>query len=245
MDGLWIHPQTPQEDEFALLTLGVESLYRAFWMPHRLPELAALLQQDHWLEDRSWVPPWLEFLRAVQSTDPGGSGPMLLKSPNHTFRLRAIHQTMPGARFIWMAREPRALAESNVKMWSQMFALHGLTPVNLDDLLAFLDQVWTHSSMALEYLLEHVARDQWLVVSQHQLLQEPVQVVTDVCRHFGLAASAGFSAAREDAPVRGPKATSDSPESIAWEQLDTPALRHLAQGQDAALPTAQPYPLSP
>src|SRR5262249_49299611 len=39
MDDLPIDAHSPQEDEFALLALGVPSVYRGFFDPRRLPEL--------------------------------------------------------------------------------------------------------------------------------------------------------------------------------------------------------------
>lgn len=139
MDGLAVGAQSPQEDEFALLTLGVDSAYRAFWMPHRLHQLHHTLDPAHWLADDRWLRPWEQFLAGVLQGTPQGRQPLLLKSPNHSFRLAAIQRRWPGTRVVWMLRDGAAVAHSNLKMWRAMFQVHGLTaplPGALEDFIA-------------------------------------------------------------------------------------------------------------
>lgn len=129
MDGLLVGPNSPQEDEFALLGLGVDSAYRAFWMPHRFDELQHTLDPQHWLDTSAttgWMAQWQSFTAAVL----GPHGHLLLKSPNHSFRLPAFLQHYPDAKVVWMLRDGEAVFASNRKMWSQMAAQHGLTPLD-------------------------------------------------------------------------------------------------------------------
>lgn len=186
MDDQLVHPASPQEDEFAIMSLGGDSLYRGFWMPHRLLSLRSLLRQDHWVDHEHWGLVWLDFLRGVQLTSIPSSLPMLLKSPNHTFRLRALLDMFPGVRFIWMARPPTELQESNLKMWTQMFALHGLTRPLPGHLETFLDAVWEQSAEALGILLREVPPERWAVVDQRTLKSHPESVIARMSERFGL-----------------------------------------------------------
>jgi hypothetical protein len=235
MDGLWIHPQAPQEDEFALMTLGVESLYRAFWMPHRLAELGPLLEQEHWLGDRTWISTWLEFLRGVRMTESSGDRKLLLKSPNHTFRLRAILEALPDARFIWMARDARSLAASNFKMWHQMFALHGLTAPRPSALPEFLDHVWNGSAQALEHLRRSLPRDRWVVIDQRELQRDAPGVISAVCQQFGLIQPMIPLEASGTLPLLPPAAMVAPDPAVPPDTLDSPSLKRFAEVQTAAL----------
>jgi hypothetical protein len=118
MDGLTVTTSSPQEDEFALLLQGAPSLYRGFLDPRRLPELSGLLQG----QDQDFLPDWLPFLAAVQA---GAPGRLLLKSPNHLFRLDAIRAAFSDAPIILTLRDPHETWWSNVRMWTEMAALHG------------------------------------------------------------------------------------------------------------------------
>jgi hypothetical protein len=118
MDGLAVTTSSPQEDEFALLLQGAPSLYRGFLDPRRLPELSALLDG----RDESFLPDWLTFLSNVQALT---SGRLLLKSPNHLFRLDAIRAVFPTAPTIITLRDPVETWWSNVGMWTEMATLHG------------------------------------------------------------------------------------------------------------------------
>lgn len=186
MDGLEIDADSPQEDEFALLALGVESTYRAFWMPHRLRELDATLDPAHWTAPSQWLDVWERFLEGVVETSPGDRQPLILKSPNHTFRLAAIARRFPSARLVWMVRDPRDVYFSNRKMWSAMFDLHGLTPVSPVELDAFLVRALDASARVLRDLLDGHPTLRWTAVAHEALLDRPRSVVDQLRERLDL-----------------------------------------------------------
>lgn len=177
MDGLEISGDSPQEDEFALLTLGVPSAYRAFLMPHRINELLPTLDQAFWLDSPSWLETWEGFLRGVLRTSGAAHQPLILKSPNHTFRLKSILQRFPRAKLIWMARDPVDVFQSNRKMWRAMFAAHGITtadPSALDDFLTHAIQACAET---LVWCDDNLPPDQFMVCPQRQLLKNPTSTL--------------------------------------------------------------------
>ena len=119
MDEGVITTFSPQEDEFASLLLGEDSLYRIFIDPRRADTQSALLER--WLQPApgkaALTLRWDDFLRGVLTLAPGR---LLLKSPNHTFRLPWLAARFPNARFIWLTRKSEGLIESNYKMWLAM-----------------------------------------------------------------------------------------------------------------------------
>jgi omega-hydroxy-beta-dihydromenaquinone-9 sulfotransferase len=180
MDGLAVNAQSPQEDEFALLTLGVDSAYRAFWMPHRLGELHHTIDHAHWLADDTWVRSWERFLSGVLRTSPQARQPLLLKSPNHSFRLAAIQRRWPGTRVVWMLRDGAAVAHSNLKMWRSMFQLYGLTqpvPGALEDFIALALRA---CAKTLDAAPGAPANSPWAWVPQARLRSDAVAVVREV-----------------------------------------------------------------
>ena len=185
MDGLEIRHDSPQEDEFALLTLGVPSAYRGFWMPHRMGELHATLAPDFWLDDTAWLPVWEAFLRGVlHSGSSAARQPLILKSPNHSFRLQAILRRFPGARVLWMARSAGDVLASNRKMWCAMFERHGLTPADGAPLDEFLAAALDAAARVLGWCEAHVPAAQWAVVRHEALVAAPQETTRAVCRHL-------------------------------------------------------------
>ena len=180
MDGLAVDAQSPQEDEFALLTLGVESAYRAFWMPHRLNQLHHTLDAAHWLADDAWLAPWERFLSGVLHTTQQPRQPLLLKSPNHSFRLAAIQRRWPATRVVWMVRDGAAVAHSNLKMWRTMFGLHGLTTPVPGALEAFIADALRACAQALDSATADDERQNWTLVPQARLRSDAEGLVREV-----------------------------------------------------------------
>jgi hypothetical protein len=235
MDGLEIRADSPQEDEFALLTLGVPSAYRAFWMPHRIGELHDTLSPAYWLADRHWLPVWERFLRGVlRSCGAAARQPLILKSPSHTYRLPAILRRYPSARVVWMARTASDVLASNRKMWRAMFDVHGLTRPDSVALDAFLAVALRGAAQVLAWCGEHLPSAQWCVVRHEALLTDPRQTVQAVCRQLSAgqaiddAALARAVAATANGRVeRYDSATKLDPISAsAVQQLDSAQARY-------------------
>jgi len=187
MDGLAISSDSPQEDEFALLALGVESSYRAFWMPHRLAELSRTLDPSYWLAHAEWLRPWESFLRGVLATQGGvGATQLILKSPNHSYRIPSILQRFPRSRFVWMARDPTQVFMSNLKMWTSMFETHGITqqgPLELDN---FLRLAIGAAAQVLHWCIDHLPADRFVVVPHETLAAQPAATAEAAITCIGL-----------------------------------------------------------
>lgn len=187
MDRLTVHAESPQEDEFALLTLGVESAYRAFLSPSRLLSLIDTLNPQRWLEDARWIDTWVPFLRACLSFAPDRSLPLLLKSPNHTFRIRSILRRFPAARFVWMDRQPDSVFHSNLKMWASMCEHYGFDKLQRTSLDAFLIHAFDRLSETLSWCSLHLGRHQFVVLDTRDFENAPIETLRRVCHRIGLA----------------------------------------------------------
>ncbi|MFG6468700.1 sulfotransferase family protein [Roseateles sp. BYS87W] len=174
MDGLEISALSPQEDEFALLTLGVDSAYRGFLMPERLPELLHTLDPAHWQANTAdWLPRFERFMAGVLASAGQPGRRLILKSPNHSFRLPALLQRFPQAQVVWMARDAATVFHSNRKMWQAMFAEHRLSTGAADGLDAFLGTALQQCAHVLASLQATVPADRWVTVDQADLARDP------------------------------------------------------------------------
>lgn len=192
MDGLEISALSPQEDEFALLTLGVDSAYRGFLMPERLPELHHTLDPAYWhTHEATWLPRFERFMAGVLATGGQPGQRLILKSPNHSFRLPTLLRRFPEAQVVWMVRDAATVFHSNRKMWQSMFAEHRLTPGAGDGLDAFLGEALERCAGVLDGLPSQLPAGRWTVVDQAELAADPRAVVARVMTHLGLPAAPG------------------------------------------------------
>lgn len=150
MDAVLVDALSPQEDEFALLARGAPSVYRAWLDPRRWEEVLPALEQDTWLAlpESRWLADWRTFLGWCM---PGEAAHLIVKSPNHVFRLRALHRIWPKARVVWTLRDPVETWHSNRKMWRAMTAMYGLWQASAEDLDRLLFEAMSQYANALRW----------------------------------------------------------------------------------------------
>lgn len=171
MDKFTIDAFSPQEDEFALLALGVPTVYRGFLDPRRLDEVSQWLDPDAWVGRLDgWMQAWLNFLAGVAD---GKTGRLLLKSPSHTFRIRALMEAFPDAAYVWVVRDPAEVFLSNRKMWSSMFGQYALWNWEMSELDAFLQQAFESTARCLDYATRALPAERLAVVDFVRLTGAP------------------------------------------------------------------------
>ncbi len=126
MDEMELHAGSPQEDEFALLSLGARSPYEALLFPMNLPAALQLADpRDLSAGDQQrWRTVFLSFLAGVSAR--GMGRPLILKSPTHGCRIATLRELLPDARFVLIVRDPLTSFESVVRMWRRMFETYAL-----------------------------------------------------------------------------------------------------------------------
>lgn len=125
MDNMLAGFDRPQEDEFALASLGCPTPYLRMVFPNEPPcHLELLDMQDvaddvlaRWKRDVVW------FVKALTLHT---QKPLILKSPPHTGRIAALSELFPGARFIHMTRDPYTLFASTRRLWPSLDNVQGL-----------------------------------------------------------------------------------------------------------------------
>lgn len=204
MDDLEISTQSPQEDEFALLALGVPSPCLGFLDPRRLPDLLPLLEPAYWAspEAGSWTEHLASFLVASRGSQDIG---MVVKSPPHVFRAPALVRRFPKARFVWILRDPGEVWTSNLKMWTAMTHRYGLWNAQEDVLETFLEAALQAYGRVLSGLEASGEFGRALVLGYEDLVAKPSPA---------LKALAGLLGLKDDA-------------SAAWQTSALPRLRSI------------------
>lgn len=125
MDNMAAGWDRPQEDEFALVNLGLPSPYRRIAFPNQPPPDIEYLDTES-IDDAArsqWSAALNRFLKAVSYRT---QRPLIVKSPTHTGRVETLARIFPGAKFIHITRDPRALFPSTVRLWNSLDQVQGL-----------------------------------------------------------------------------------------------------------------------
>ncbi len=187
MDDMDVGWDRPQEDEFALLSLGLPSPYRRMAYCQDPPPDTNYLdwQGVSEADQQHWVDGLRRFLLDISAKTPQ---PIVLKSPTHTGRIALLARAFPGAKFIHIARDPKSLLPSTMRLWR-----------SLDDVQSL--QRPTYSDEALEdYVFEcgqrmyrayfdgkrQVEPDRLVEIRYEELVASPVETLQAVYQKLGL-----------------------------------------------------------
>lgn len=220
MDEMEVRSSSPQEDEFAFLSLGARSPYEALIMPAILPEALKLTDPNDLSErDRQrWREVCLQFLAGVSAR--GNGKPMILKSPTHGARVSTLRELLPEARYVLIVRDPVTNFESVVRMWKKMFESYAIGPLLPDDAIreAVLgDRLRFEAKLATG--VAGLPENRYVALTYESLVANPARVLEQLYRQLELG---DFEAVREKLGTeldlrRGYKAKSSLP-SPAWEE---------------------------
>ena len=205
MDRMPIGLDRPQEDELALLLLGLGSPYEAILFPnsrssqYEFLDLGALAEPDR----RRWKA-GLACLQAVQlrkQRDEGwiatGAPPprFVLKSPSHTARLPILLEMFPRACFIHLVREPEAIFASTVRLWTTLFQVHGCHNPCFNELSGGVPSLENYVLDGLpavyrdfEINLRHLPASRFCQVRFEELIRDPIREIERIYEKLGLEA---------------------------------------------------------
>jgi hypothetical protein len=120
MDNMITGWDRPQEDEFALCNMGLPSPYLRMLFPNepeQYPEYYDL-EDVPAADRRRWQEGLLWFLQRVTYRNPQR---IILKSPPHLARIKALLEIFPDARFVHIVRDPYVVYASTINLWKTLY----------------------------------------------------------------------------------------------------------------------------
>jgi hypothetical protein len=125
MDNVQVGWNEPQEDEFALCSMGLPSPYLRIAFPKTGDHYLQWLDMEGLSSAQlaEWQSRFDRFLRRMTLHS---QKRLILKSPTHTGRLKLLDKAYPDARFIHIVRNPLSIVPSTVKLWDTLDDAQGL-----------------------------------------------------------------------------------------------------------------------
>jgi len=185
MDNVAAGWDRPQEDEFALMNLGLPSPYRRIAFPrNEIPDLDYLdLRQIPPAERASWLQGLERFLKAITVAQ---AGRVVLKSPTHTGRIGLLSEHFPGAKFLHITRDPRSLFPSTLKMWRSLDATQGLQKPTPEPDKQYVLSCFEKMYRAFHRDRDSVPKENLLDIRYEDLVAEPEQTLRRVYQELDL-----------------------------------------------------------
>ena len=123
MDNMATGWVRPQEDEFALMSMGMPSPYRQIAFPNNPPvdleylDFVGVSGEDR----RRWQEMLLWFFKLV--TFRSENKRIVVKTPEHLGRVAVLQAMFPEARFVHIVRDPYKVFPSTIKLWKTLYKI--------------------------------------------------------------------------------------------------------------------------
>jgi hypothetical protein len=222
MDNMPMAWEKPQEDELALCNLGAGSPWWSVAFPNQPQQYPRYLTLET-LSDNEfarWRDTWTRYLQALLFEH---EGRLLLKSPQHSNRVRRIRQIFPASPYIRIVRDPYDVFASAMRFWPAMYFRYGLQRPTLEGLEDFVLDSFAEMDRNLTTALAEVPAQQQYLLRYEDLVADPIAELRRVYAHFNwgdmAAAEARWRAYREDTRDYRTNEHHLTPEQV--EKIDT------------------------
>jgi hypothetical protein len=191
-DNMTFSVASPNEDEFALMRLGVGSPYTLLSFPNETRmdaghlDLLELPEQER----ERWKRTLLGFLRAVALRD---SRRLVLKSPTHTARVRTLLELFPDAKFVNIVRDPRVVYCSTLHTIRSLTGEFGLQRPTYAGLEGWVTGNYLRMHARLTEARPLIPAGNFAEVRYEELVRDPVGQMRRLYETLGLG---GFDAVR-------------------------------------------------
>lgn len=192
-DNMKLGFDNPQEDETALCGLGAHSPFLTVAFPNRPPQdpayvdLLSLSPQ----ELARWEKTARRFYQSVLYRRPGR---LVLKSPQHTYRLQTLAKLFPQAKFVHIVRDPYVIYSSTMHFWKTTFEKYAMQSPPYRDVEAMVLENYSRMFDTLDAARQTISPDRFVEMRYEDLVANLVDQVALLYQQLDLGA---FEPARE------------------------------------------------
>lgn len=186
MDNMRAGWDRPQEDEFALLNLGLPSPYRRIAFPNLGPVDQDYLTLDEIGDEARgrWMAKLRQFLHAVSVAT---GRPLVIKSPTHTGRIGHLAREFPEAKFVHIIRDPRDLFPSTKRLWQSLWEVQAMHQPSLEGLDEYVVDCFRRMYDGYFHARPSLDASRLVEIRYEDLVESPVATLQHVYESLRLA----------------------------------------------------------
>lgn len=185
MDNMEAGWDRPQEDEFALLALGLRSPYRRMAFPNQPPPDVAYLDFEdvESVEVERWLKRLRQFLTTVTLAT---ERRLVVKSPTHTGRIAWLGREFPDATFIHLTRHPYDLFPSTCRLWRSLDEAQALQWPRHRQLEPYVVQCLQSMYRGFDAGRPSLAAERIVDVRYEDLVADPLGILSEIYQRLRL-----------------------------------------------------------
>lgn len=173
MDNVQVGWNAPQEDEFALCSMGVPSPYLRIAFPNDREQYLDFLDLQHITP--ADLEQWKSCLRQFLQRLTCATGKrIILKSPTHTSRIGLLAEMFPQAKFLHIVRDPLTIFPSTVKLWRVLDEAQALQRPHFRELEEYIFRAFERMYEAFDEQSKSLATGALHELRYEDLIADPV-----------------------------------------------------------------------
>jgi hypothetical protein len=194
MDNVPMHPDFPQEDQYAVGAFSPYSYYHGWCFPKNMDfyNRFVLMENVSDFDIQRWKEIYLYLLKKV--TIVVGGKRLVLKNQDNTAKVKLLLELFPDAKFILIQRNPYDLYYSMLKFMRMVIPLYCVQkPPLFDEVEDIMMELYAR--MFRKYLKERslIVKGNLVEVKYEDFIHEPIQTIQHIYSELNLD---GFTASR-------------------------------------------------
>ena len=177
----------PQEDEFALASMGLPSPYRNIIFSNNglnIDSEYLTLRNVSAEERKTWLDGMDIFLKTLTFQTPGKR--VVLKSPTHTGRIKTLLERYPDAKFIHIHRNPYSIFPSTYNLWMRLSTDEGAQRPSGKGMEDYIFNNLNTMYDAFEEDVKQLPANQLCDIAYKELTSTPVETLEKIYRTLDL-----------------------------------------------------------
>jgi hypothetical protein len=185
MDDMDLSLHHPQEDEFVWCMQGQPSPYLTLAFPNRPPQHERYLDLEQLTsrELEAWKRTLVKFVQQLYFRR---GKAVILKNPNHSFRIKVLLDIFPQAKFIHIIRDPYVVYPSSIHLLKSLSRVHSLQRPTFEGLDERVLATYVDLYRKLEEGRELVDPSRFYELRYEDLIADPEGQLRRLYEHLGL-----------------------------------------------------------
>lgn len=185
MDNMDSSLNHPQEDEFVWVMQGQPSPYLTLAFPNRPPKHERYLDLEQLTaqELEAWKRPLYRFVQQLYFRH---RKTVILKNPNHSFRIKVLLDIFPLAKFIHIVRNPYVVYPSSIHLLKSLSRVHSLQKPTFEGLDERVLATYVDLYRKVDEGRALVDPSRFYELRYEELIDDPEEQLRRLYEHLGL-----------------------------------------------------------